>query len=411
MALRGYIHAAEILTGAGVRKKDGRRLQEEDLSRVSDGAVIFSTKKIGRTEVPDRVEWVGESKALPKKYARVKKKDLKGQSSIVPGLIDCHTHLVFAGDRSEEFALRCAGMSYEEIARRGGGIVSSVKSTREATARELEKLAIARVKESRAFGVKTLEIKSGYGLGTAHELKILRVAQKLKRHFPDMTFSVTFLGAHAFPKEKSRESYLREILEEMLPQVAREKLADSCDVFVDEGYFTIEEASHILNKAKSLRLKIKVHADELGNTECAQFAAQMGALSADHLLQISEAGIRKLAASQTVAVLLPGTAFYLKAPQAPARKLIEAGACVAISTDFNPGTCMSLSLPTMLTIGALYLQMSRAELFASVTYNAAKALGLSDRKGSVEPGLDADLTILPYARFEELYYRFAPAGF
>jgi imidazolonepropionase len=193
----------------------------------------------------------------------------------------------------------------------------------------------------------------------------------------------------------------------MLPEVASKKLADACDVFIDQGYFTVEEGQELLKKAKALRLKVKVHADELADTGSAALAAELQAMSADHLLKISNDGVEKLAASETVAVLLPGTAFYLKAPHAPARKLLAAGACVALSTDFNPGTCMCASLPTIMTIAALYLGMTRAEILAAVTYNAAKALGLEGQKGTLEPGRDADFAVLPFARFEETYYRFA----
>jgi len=354
---------------------------------------------------------VGKTSELPKKYARVSKKDLKGKQAIIPGLIDCHTHLVFAGDRSDEFAERCGGATYEEIAARGGGIVASVRATREATPAQLEKLAIARVQESRSYGVRTIEIKSGYGLSAESELKVLEVAQRLKKRFPDMTFSTTFLGAHAFPKDCSREEYLDSLIKVMLPEVARRKLADACDVFIDRGYYTVDEARMLLKQAKKLGLKVKVHADELANTESTRFAVEMGALSADHLLKISEGGIAALSTSDTVAVLLPGTAFYLKESHAPARKLIDAGAAVALSTDFNPGTCVTLNLPTIMTIAALYLGMTRAEIFAAVTYNAAKALDLHHSKGTIETGMDADFIVLPFTRFEELYYRFAWSGF
>jgi imidazolonepropionase len=203
---------------------------------------------------------------------------------------------------------------------------------------------------------------------------------------------------------------LRKILEEMLPQVARLKLADACDVFIDRGYYTLAEGRKILERARALGLAIKVHADELANTEAASLAVELGALSADHLLCVSDRSIQKLAESETTAVLLPGTAFYLKASQAPARKLIAAGARVALSTDFNPGTSMTLNLPAVMTIAALQLGMTRAELFAAVTYNAASALGLQKRKGTLERGRDADVFVLPFERFEELYYRFAWAG-
>ena len=222
-----------------------------------------------------------------------------------------------------------------------------------------------------------------------------------------MTIKATFLGAHDFPKDRTRAEYLSDLIVEILPEVSKRKLADACDVFIDEGFYTLAEGRKILEQAKSLGMQIKVHADELANTESAGLAAELGALSADHLLRISADGINKLAGSETVAVLLPSTAFYLKAAHAPARALIAAGARVAISTDFNPGTSMTLSLPATLTIAALYLGMTRAELFASVTYNAACALGLQARKGSLVIGLDADFSILPFQKFEEIYYRFA----
>ncbi len=408
---RVLIHASEILTGQGVRVKDGRRVVEDDLGRIYDGALVYKTRsvKLGKRtiEIPSKIEWVGASQDLPKKYRRHRVTNLRRKQAIIPGMIDCHTHLVFAGDRSNEFAARCAGATYQEIAAQGGGIVSTVRATREASLEELELLAVARLQEMRSYGVTTLEIKSGYGLSTESELKILKVIPRLRKRFPEMTLTSTFLGAHAFPQGVERAAYLREILEEMLPKVAKAKLADACDVFIDEGYYTLKEGRRILEKARELGFNIKLHADELANTESAAMAAELKALSADHLLQISEQGIRKLAASQTVAVLLPGTAFYLKAAHAPARKLLNAGAAVALSTDFNPGTSMCLSLPAILTIAALYLGMSRAELFAAVTYNGAKALGLEKNKGTLEPGMDADFAILPFARFEELYYRFA----
>jgi imidazolonepropionase len=397
--MKAIVHASEILTGAGIRARDGKRVREEDIGRIEDGAIVYRDR--------GAIEWVGRTSELPRKYARVRRRDLKRKQAVVAGFVDCHTHLVFAGDRSEEFALRCGGATYEEIAAKGGGIVTTVRATREASAAELEKLAIPRLEEARAFGIRTVEIKSGYGLSTEAELKVLSVIPRLRKKFPDLTLVSTFLGAHAFPKDKSREEYMKELLDEMLPAVARKKLASACDVFIDKGYYTLEEGRRILTRARELGLEIKVHADELANTESAAFAAELGALSADHLLQISDAGIRKLAASRTVAVLLPGTAFYLKAAHAPARKLIDAGACVALSTDFNPGTSMTLNLPAIMTIAALYLGMTRAEILAAVTYNAAKALDLHARKGTLEPGMDADFTVLPFVRFEETYYRFA----
>lgn len=410
MTLKAVIHASEILTGVGIREKDGRKPVEEDLGRIEDGALIYRTHKVSGQEVPDKIVWTGKTSDLPKKYLKLLKKNLHGKQALIPGLVDCHTHLVFAGNRSAEFAARCAGATYEQIAAQGGGINATVMATRATSAQELERLAIARVQESRSHGVRTLEVKSGYGLSLEAELKILEVIPKLRKQFPDMTLTSTFLGAHAFPPDQTREAYMNCLMDEILPEVARRKLADSCDIFVDRGYYSVEEARVLLKKAARLGLKVKVHADELVNTESAQLAVDLKALSADHLLKVSEQGIAALGKSDTVAVLLPGTAFYLKEHQAPARKLMDAGARVALATDFNPGTCVTLSLPTIMTMAALYLGMSRAEIFAATTYNAARALGLHSRKGTLQEGMDADFVILPFAGFEELYYRFAWSG-
>jgi imidazolonepropionase len=412
------LHASEILTGEGVRRKDGRSVAEEDLGRIEDGALVYSTKTVPYTDfangkkgmkvVGDRILWIGKSDDVPAEYLNGSPIfDLDGKNAVLPGLVDCHTHLVFAGDRASEFAARCGGATYEEIAEKGGGIQTTVRATREASEEDLFRSARARVEEAHRFGIRTIEAKSGYGLSVEAEMKCLRVVRRLQEATPEMTIISTFLGAHDFPKERTREEYLDDLVDVMLPEIAANDLADACDVFVDRGYYTVEEARRVLERAKSLGLKVKVHADELMDTGSTSFAASIGALSADHLLKISDGSIRAIAASETTAVLLPGTAFYLKAPHAPARKLLEAGARVAISTDFNPGTSMTLNLPAVLTISALYLGMTRAELFAAVTYNAARALDLHDRKGSLEVGKDADFFVSPFARFEELYYRFA----
>ncbi len=410
-------HASELLTGEGVRRKDGRRPLEEDLGRIEDGAMAysvktvpyedFSTGKTGMKVVADKVLWTGKSDDLPTEYASAPIFDLDGKHAIMPGMIDCHTHLVFAGNRASEFAARCGGATYESIAAAGGGIQTTVHATREASEEELFRLGRARIEEAHRYGIRTIEAKSGYGLTLESELKILRVLRKLQAATPEITIVPTFLGAHDFPKDLSRDAYIAQILGEHLPAVTNENLAVACDVFVDQGYYSVEEARIILARAKQLGLRTKVHADELVDTSSAAFAAEIGALSADHLLKVSDEGIQALANSDTTAVLLPGTAFYLKAPHAPARKLIEAGARVAISTDFNPGTSMTLNLPAVMTIAALYLGLTRAELFSAVTYNAARALDLHASKGSLEIGKDADFFVLPYARFEELYYRFA----
>lgn len=401
--IKVWTHASEVLTGKGIRAKDGRHPLEDDLDRIEDGAIV-----IEEGGANPKILFVGKTSSIPKKYLKTKALNLKGEHCVVPGFIDCHTHLVFAGDRSVEFSDRCGGATYEEIAKRGGGIATTVKATRDATEKELFDLAVSRVKEAEHFGVRTLEIKSGYGLDEQSELKILRVIEKLRAKFQgEITIIPTFLGAHAIPKGQTRASWISEIKKSVLPKVIKQKLASACDIFVDDGYFTRDDAKELLTQAKRQGLYIKIHADELGNTESASLAADLGALSADHLLKISKAGIKAISKSNTVAVLLPGTAFYLKAAHAPARALIQAGAKVAISTDFNPGTSMTLHLPAVMTIAALYLGMTRSELFAAVTYNAASALGLQRSKGTLEVGMDAQVVKLPFRKFEDCYYRFA----
>jgi imidazolonepropionase len=254
-------------------------------------------------------------------------------------------------------------------------------------------------------GVRTLECKSGYGLDHKTEMKCLEVVKHLSQALPQMTFVSTYLGAHAIPPGVKKSQYIDEMIHKTLPELKKRNLASFCDVFIDEGYYTHQEGERILRAAKKLGLKTKVHADELTETDSARLAAKLESSSADHLLKVSQKGIQALAKSDTVAMMLPGTAFYLKATYAPARKLLDAGARVGIATDFNPGSCYSLNLPLMMNLSALYLSMNAAEIFAGVTYSAAASLGLEDRKGAILEGYDSDFVVLPYERFEEMYYR------
>jgi imidazolonepropionase len=391
-----FIHASLIYTAEEIVKKNGRLLKAEDLAPIADGAIVFDQKKI---------IWVGRTADLPAPYKKLKTTDLKNKQAIMPGLIDSHTHLIFAGSRAHEFARRCAGATYQEIADEGGGILTTVNGTRAATIEKLFELGVKRALIAYRFGVRTIECKSGYGLDHETEMKCLTVVQHLREALPRMTFVSTYMGGHAIPKDKSKADYLDEMLKVTMPAVAKAKLAEFCDVFIDEGYYSVPEGELILREARKLGFKLKVHADEMANTESTKLAVHLKAHSADHLLKISERGIRDIAASDTVATLLPGTAFYLKEQNAPARKLLDAGARVAIATDFNPGSCYSLNLPLMLNLSALYLQMNAAEIFAGVTVNAAKALGLENRKGALIPGYDSDFVVLPYDHFEEMYYR------
>lgn len=398
MTTQAFIHASYVYTGETIAQKKGRLLEANDVSAIEDGAIVYNE---------DKILWVGKTKALPAQYKDVKKTNLKNKQAIMPGLIDSHTHLVFAGSRANEFARRCAGTTYQEIANEGGGILTTVKATRTASVESLFELALKRALIAYRFGVRTIECKSGYGLDHSSEIKCLKVVQHLRQALPQMTFISTYLGAHAIPPKVKKAQYIDEMIGRTLPAVKKQGLAEICDVFIDEGYFSLKEGEAILSAAQKLGFKLKVHADELTNTESAALAAKMGALSADHLLKISRKGIEAIAKSDTVATLLPGTAFYLKEEHAPARKLLKQGARVAISTDFNPGSSYSLNLPFMLNMGALYLGMNRAELFASVTYSAAAALGLESQKGALLSGYDSDFVVLPYPEFEEMYYRMA----
>lgn len=393
---RAFIHASRVYTGEGIVEKEGRMLDPADVSAIEDGAVVYDSK---------RILWTGPTRELPLKWKAVPKTDLKGRQAIMPGLIDAHTHLVFAGSRAQEFARRCAGASYQEIASEGGGILTTVRATREASVEELFESALKRALIAYRHGVRTIECKSGYGLDHGSEIKCLEVVRHLKAALPQMTFVSTYLGAHAVPPGVKKSAYIDEMLHKTLPEVSRRGLADFCDVFIDEGYYTLKEGERILRAARKLGLGLRVHADELVETGSARLAARLEAHSADHLLKISDQGITALAKSGTVAMMLPGTAFYLKAPFAPARRLLDQGARVAIATDFNPGSCYSLNLPLMMNFSALYLGMNAAEIFAGVTWNAAASLGLEKKKGAVLAGCDSDFVVLPYENFEEMYYR------
>lgn len=317
---------------------------------------------------------------------------------VTPGLVDPHTHAVFAGNRVQEFLARARGERYT-----GGGILTTVRATRAASEEELVRLAAPRLGRMLAQGVTTVEVKSGYGLTLADELKMLRAVRRLAEALP-LTLVPTFMGAHAFPPEVPREEYVRLLVEEMLPAVAAEGLARFCDVFCDRGFYTVEEARRILEAARRLGLGLKVHADELAPVGAAELAAELRATSAEHLLHVSPEGIRALAEAGTVAVLLPGTAFLLEEPYPPARPLIEAGVPVALGTDFNPGSCPLASLPFAMSLAILKLKMSPEEVLTAATLNAAAALGLAQEVGSLEAGKKADLVVWDAATFAEIPY-------
>jgi len=362
-----------------------------ELEVLQDAAVLIDGARIG---------WVGARKDAPKADRVV---DVAGV--IFPGFIDCHTHGVFGSPRLDDHERRALGVDYKAIAAAGGGILQSVRDVRARSEAELEGLTRARLRALLANGATTIEVKSGYGLELEAELKQLRVISRLAAELP-ATLVPTFLGAHEVPPEYrgKRDAYIRLVCEEMIPTVAKQKLATSCDVFCEPGVFSAAESRQILAAATRQGLAVKLHADELDGSGGAELAAELGALSADHLAAISDAGVRALAASPTVAVLLPATMVFLgKRSQAPARRLIEAGAAVALASDYNPGTSPTMSLPLVMTLAVSQLGMRHAEVVTAVTVNAAAALGLHDR-GQIAAGCVADLVIAAVDDWREVAY-------
>ncbi len=324
---------------------------------------------------------------------------------VTPGLIDAHTHLVFGGWRQAEIAKRLAGADYMQILREGGGILDTVRHTRAASEAELLEKGEKLMREMLAQGVTACEIKSGYGLDLDTELKQLRVARALGDALP-MDVRTTFLGAHAVPKEwGSAGAYADLVADVVLPAVAERGLADYCDVFCEDGVFDVPQSRMILEAARSLGLGLKIHAEELGPSGGAALAAALQATSADHLIQATDPPLMALAASGAVAVLLPQTSLYLDKPYARARRMIELGLPVALATDFNPGSCPSNNLQLSMTLGLVKYKMTPEEVLGAVTLNAARAIGLEDRIGSVEPGKQADLVVWDADDLAMLCYR------
>lgn len=355
-----------------------------------------------------KIAAVGPAAEIRRQFRARKRIDASGKT-VVPGFVDPHTHPVFSGTRESEFVARIEGKSYLEIAAAGGGILSSVRGVRGATQESLAESVRMRLDRFLALGTTTIEAKSGYGLSHEDEIKSLRALRDASRgHAVEVV--ATFLGAHEFPPEfrgEKRGEYIRLLRQKMIPEVAKKRLASFCDVFCEKGVFELEESRAILGEAKKRGLRVRVHADELFALGGAELAADLGAASADHLVQISDRGIRRLREAKVVAVLLPGTSYFLRLEKdAPARKLIEAGVAVAIGTDFNPGTCYTQSMPAILNLACVRLRMTPEEALAAATINAAHSLGLADKIGSIEAGKQADLLVCDLPNLRHLAYEF-----
>lgn len=387
-------NVARLATLAGPAPRRGAAMR--DLALVPDAALAASG---------GRVAWVGPERELAHAVDADGAEVLDAEEgAVLPGFVDAHTHLAFAGDRDDEIRRRLAGATYQEIAAEGGGIVRTVAATRGASVEDLARGIVSRLDEMLLLGTTTAEVKSGYGLETAAELRSLEaVALAASRH--PTTVVPTFLGAHEVPPEYRalRGRYLDLLVEEMIPEVARRKLAVYCDVFCERGVFSVEDSRRLLLAAREAGLKLRLHADELVETGGAELAVEVGAHSADHLVQVSERGIRALAGSSCVATLLPTAAFYLRLGRlAPGRALLDAGAAVALASDVNPGGGLSPSLPFAMALACFGMGLSLEEAIAACTVNAACSLDLSAEVGSLEVGKRADLVILRSARLLDL---------
>jgi imidazolonepropionase len=352
-----------------------------------------------------KIVGVGESNKIKQKFKAKKRIDARGMV-MTPGLVDPHTHLVFAGTREQELALRLGGASYKEISAAGGGIMSTVREVRKAKPEQLKSLALRRMDQMITYGTTTAEAKSGYGLTLLDEIKILKVIRDLNRSH-QLELIPTFMGAHVVPEEYThkREDFINELVKTMLPEIAKRRLARFCDVFCEEGAFDIGQTRKILNEGKRYGLIPKLHADEFTHTGGAELAAELGACSADHLCKLSEEGIRRLKDANTVAVLLPVTSLFMGIEsQGLGRRLIDGGVAVALGSDFNPGTSPTFNLQLVMSLGCLLYKMYPEEVIVACTINAAHACGCAQDRGSIEPGKIADLLIWRVHTYTQIPY-------
>ena len=380
-----------------------------NLATMSDGTNSYGSIEHAALAITDgKITWLGTMNELPE-YDTNLTKVIDGKGAwLTPGLVDCHTHLVFGGNRANEFEMRLEGKSYEEIANAGGGIVSTVKATRAASESELFASALKRLAALHQQGITTLEIKSGYGLDTVNEIKMLKVAEQLANALP-VTVRKTFLGAHALPVEyKDRaDDYIELVISDMLPKVASLKLADAVDVFCEGIGFSVEQTEKVFATAKKYGLPVKVHAEQLSNLGGTALAAKYNALSSDHIEFLDEAGIVAMKAANMTAVLLPGAFYFLRETQLPPIDLLRKhGVSMAIATDANPGSSPITSIQLMLNMACTLFRLTPVEALAGVTCNGAKALGLADAKGQLAVGFDADIACWDIQQPAELCYQF-----
>ena len=389
---------AQLVTVAsgGAPSKTGAAMR--DLGVLDNAAIVFS----------DVIEWIGAVDDLPSVYMEQANEvvDCRGQV-VLPGFVDAHTHMVFAGSRAHEFARRLSGVPYTEIAAEGGGILTTVRAVREASVEEIVEIGERLVQSAIEHGTTTIEIKSGYGLSTESELKLLAAAGALQQEMP-IDIAVTFLGAHAIPPEYASqpEAYVDLVIEDMLPKVQEQGIATACDVFTDVGFFSREQSERILKAAADRGFALHVHADEIANIGASEMAAAVGALSADHLEYTTPENMAALREADVVGVLLPGTAYTLRLPYPDARAMIDHGMVVALATDCNPGSCLSENMQLMLSLACANMGMSIEEAITAATLHGAYALRMSDRVGSLEVGKLANLVIYDVPSYADIVYHF-----
>lgn len=388
-------NASEIVTCSGFKAKVGKEMNE--LGIIKNGSVVIEDGIIKAINETDKI-----LKEFDEEEFEIVDASNK---TILPGFVDSHTHLVFGGYRAEEYNWRLSGMEYMEIMKRGGGIINSVKGTKEASKDELVKLGRKRLDSIMSFGVTTVEGKSGYGLDYETEIKQLEVMQQLDKDHP-LDIVKTFLGAHAVPKEyKGREDeFIDFIIEKVLPEVKKRNLAEFCDIFCEKNVFSVEQSRRLLLKAKEMGMKLKIHADEIVQLGGAELAVELRAISADHLLQASDKGVKDLADKGVVATLLPGTAFSLKEEYARARYMIDNGCAVALATDFNPGSCFTESIPLIIALATLHMNMTTEETITALTINGAAALDRADEIGSIDIGKKGDIVIHEFPSYKFIPY-------
>lgn len=380
-----YYNISKLACVNGHKAKKGRDMS--DIGYITDGA--FVTDK-------DKFIFAGKRDKAFELYPDAEKIDLKNKA-VIPGFTDSHTHLVFGGYRVSEFMMRLEGRSYMEIMQAGGGIRSTTQSTRILSAEQMAEKTLPFVNELLSYGVTTLEIKSGYGLDKETELRQL-LSMKILEEMTPIRIVKTYMGAHALPDEfkNNPSGYIKYICEEVLPAVKEQGIAKYCDVFCEKNVFSKEESAIIFDRAKGLGLGLKIHADEIEDGGTTAFGVRYGCTSTDHLLHVSDEGIEALAFGETVATLLPITAFSLKEKYAPARRLIDKGAAVAIATDCNPGSCFSDSIPLLIALSSLNMGMTFEEIICSLTLNGAAAVGNAESFGSIQEGKYADFLVLKW---------------